>query len=111
MPLSGALRHFFTFICCAMSTAYFVRECPLPREDFLSLSYVLCIHATPTSKLSRAAEDDWQATIFISQVTRRQSDQADVGFGVWPSAIVLLRWLVSNSQGRDAAWCELLPRF
>ena len=44
MPLSRALRHFFAFVFCAMSTTSFVRECPLPREDFLSLSYVLFIH-------------------------------------------------------------------
>ena len=27
-----------------MSTTPFVHECPLPREDFVSLSYVLFIH-------------------------------------------------------------------
>ena len=36
------------------------------------------------------------ASIFISQVTKRQSAQADVGFFMWPSAIVLSCWLVSN---------------
>ena len=44
MPLSGALRHFFILIFCAMSATSFVREFPLPREDFLSLSHVLFIH-------------------------------------------------------------------
>mmetsp|Transcript_32894 Transcript_32894/g.69211 ORF Transcript_32894/g.69211 Transcript_32894/m.69211 type:complete len:484 (-) Transcript_32894:71-1522(-) len=41
--------------------------------------------------------NDYTTTIFINQVTkRRQSAQADVGFVMWPSAIVLSRWLVSN---------------
>ena len=44
MPLSGALRHFFTFILCVMSTTSFVHTYPLPREEFLSPSYVLFIH-------------------------------------------------------------------
>jgi len=38
------------------------------------------------------------ATIFINQVTKRQSAQADVGFVMWPSAIVLSRWLMSNPR-------------
>ena len=42
------------------------------------------------------AYDGDNATIFINQVTRRQSAQADVGFVMWPSAIVLSRWLISN---------------
>ena len=37
--------------------------------------------------------------IYISQVlTRRQSAQSDVGFVMWPSAIVLSRYLVVNPQ-------------
>ena len=35
-------------------------------------------------------------TILINQVTDRQSAQKDVGFVMWPSAVVLSRWLVSN---------------
>ncbi len=34
--------------------------------------------------------------IYIDQVRKRQSAQVDVGFVMWPSAIVLSRWLVSN---------------
>ena len=37
-------------------------------------------------------------TILISQVTARQSSQGDVGYVMWPSAIVLSRWLLSNQQ-------------
>jgi hypothetical protein len=34
--------------------------------------------------------------ILISQVTLRQSSQGDVGFVMWPSALILSRWLISN---------------
>ena len=37
IPLSGALRHFFIFSFCAMSTTFFVRERSLPRDDFILL--------------------------------------------------------------------------
>ena len=44
-------------------------------------------------------------TVFISQVTKRQTAQVDVGFVMWPSAIFLTRWLISNpriiSNGRS----------
>jgi predicted nicotinamide N-methyase len=43
-------------------------------------------------------EDDTTTTILISQVTVRQSSQGDVGYVMWPSAIVLSRWLLSNPQ-------------
>jgi len=33
-------------------------------------------------------------TTFIHQVTTRQSAQSDVGFIMWPSAVILSRWLV-----------------
>jgi predicted nicotinamide N-methyase len=35
-------------------------------------------------------------TILIHQVNKRQTAQADVGYLMWPSAIVLSRWLLSN---------------
>lgn len=36
--------------------------------------------------------------ILIHQVTARQSAQKDVGFLMWPSAVVLARWLVSHPE-------------
>jgi len=55
------------------------------------------------------AYDGDNATIFINQVTRRQSAQADVGFVMWPSAIVLSRWLISNPHiiSQDRSVLEL----
>jgi predicted nicotinamide N-methyase len=43
---------------------------------------------------SRSAE----MTIFINQVKERQSSQADVGFLMWPSAVVLSRYLATNAD-------------
>lgn len=41
---------------------------------------------------------DHPTTILISQVTVRQTSQGDVGYVMWPSAIVLSRWLLSNPE-------------
>lgn len=46
--------------------------------------------------------------ILISQVTKRQSAQEDVGFIMWPSAIVLSHWLITNPHVlRDKSVLEL----
>ena len=42
--------------------------------------------------------DNSATIIYIDQVRKRQSAQVDVGFVMWPSAIALSRWLVSNSH-------------
>ncbi|KAL3800055.1 hypothetical protein ACHAW5_003703 [Stephanodiscus triporus] len=49
-----------------------------------------------TRRRKRVGDATTATTVFISQVTRRQCAQADVGFVMWPSAIVLSRYLVSN---------------
>lgn len=36
--------------------------------------------------------------VFIRQVAERQSSQYDVGFLMWPSAVVLSKWLVANKE-------------
>ena len=43
-------------------------------------------------------KDQEAVTILINQVKERQSSQADVGFIMWPSAVVLSRYLVTNPQ-------------
>jgi predicted nicotinamide N-methyase len=46
--------------------------------------------------------------VLINQVTTRQSAQKDVGFVMWPSAVALSRWLVSNPQViKDCSVLEL----
>jgi predicted nicotinamide N-methyase len=37
-------------------------------------------------------------TILIHQVTTRQSAQRDVGFVMWPSAVVLAQWLIDHPE-------------
>jgi predicted nicotinamide N-methyase len=44
----------------------------------------------------RETDDRTTITILINQVKSRQSSQADVGFLMWPSAVVLSRYLVTN---------------
>lgn len=41
---------------------------------------------------------DDQHSVLIQQVTTRQSAQEDVGFVLWPSAIALSQWLLSNQD-------------
>ena len=44
------------------------------------------------------AHEQLSEVILIRQVTERQSAQEDVGFVMWPSAVALSRWLISNKQ-------------
>jgi len=37
-----------------------------------------------------------EVSVFINQISKRQSAQVDVGYVMWPSAIILSRWLISN---------------
>ena len=90
------MTQFLYFYFLRSEHQFFCAQMPFTQRRLPLAEYVLFIHTTPTSELSRTAEDGWQATIFISQVTRRQSAQADVGFVMWPSAIVLLRRLASD---------------
>ena len=57
-------------------------------------------HANEQGEREKVDDDDTIAatTIFINQVTKRQSAQSDVGYVMWPSAIVLSRWLISNPR-------------
>ena len=48
----------------------------------------------PVTNVSASAAETM--TIFINQVKERQSSQADVGYLMWPSAVVLSRYLATN---------------
>ena len=48
----------------------------------------------PVTNVSASAAETM--TIFINQVKERQSSQADVGYLMWPSAVVLSRYLSTN---------------
>ena len=46
-------------------------------------------------------------SVLIHQVTKqRQSEQKDVGFVMWPSAVVLARWLATNPQVLSSNDCH-----
>mmetsp|Transcript_5410 Transcript_5410/g.7819 ORF Transcript_5410/g.7819 Transcript_5410/m.7819 type:complete len:453 (+) Transcript_5410:25-1383(+) len=40
--------------------------------------------------------DEKEVTVLIQQVTLRQGAQEDVGFVLWPSSVVLARWILYN---------------
>lgn len=63
-------------------------------DDELRRRLPLIYNLTPVSIDNE--EPDEYTTVLINQVTKRQSAQIDVGFVMWPSAIVLSRWLLSN---------------
>jgi predicted nicotinamide N-methyase len=81
----------------AFSKTFPVQASPFMREDLRArLPLVFTIRPVIGSENcgSRYGKDG--VTILINQVTDRQSAQKDVGFVMWPSAVVLSRWLVSN---------------
>lgn len=56
-----------------------------------SATAVVVVDNTSSATTSRKSE-----RILIHQVTTRQSAQVDVGFVMWPSAVALAVWLMSN---------------
>ena len=48
------------------------------------------------NELQQQRTHDHEVTVFINQISKRQSAQVDVGYVMWPSAIILSRWLISN---------------
>lgn len=94
---------------------------PFSREELQQrLPLVFEIESLPDETETKKAGSGGKETVLIHQVTARQSAQADVGFGeslavfrvsysagtsthtrfvcpvMWPSAVVLSQWLVSN---------------
>ena len=78
------------------------RGMPFTNEEIESrLPLVYNLGPTEEEQDEEKKDDQRQhksTTILISQVTARQSSQGDVGYVMWPSAIVLSRWLISNPQ-------------
>lgn len=62
------------------------------------LSSRLPLHFTikPLDVEKEEKENCSDQSILINQVTKRQSAQEDVGFVMWPSAVILSAWVVSN---------------
>ena len=75
------------------SSSYYCQSMPFTDDELrsrLPLVYKL-------KSVHRCHQKNAAATaIYIDQVRKRQSAQVDVGFVMWPSAIVLSRWLISN---------------
>jgi predicted nicotinamide N-methyase len=65
---------------------------PLNREE-LRARLPLLFEVKPQQDNDRTS-----ISILIHQVTTRQSAQKDVGFVMWPSAVVLAQWLVDHPQ-------------
>ncbi|KAL7547093.1 hypothetical protein ACHAWF_010408 [Thalassiosira exigua] len=68
----------------------------LELRSRLPLAYDLTPVRTGNGANRTGGDED--AAIFIGQVTKRQTAQEDVGFVMWPSAIVLSRWLMTNPE-------------
>ncbi|KAG7374311.1 lysine methyltransferase [Nitzschia inconspicua] len=60
--------------------------------DELRVRLPLLFEVNPSTK------DREGLSILINQVTTRQSAQKDVGFVMWPSAVVLAQWLVDHPE-------------
>lgn len=80
----------------AYSKSFPLQAVPFMREDLLArLPLVFNIHPVLETCDENEYENDG-ITVLVNQVPDRQSAQKDVGFVMWPSAVVLSRWLVSN---------------
>jgi len=78
-----------------MKTSPFTPEALVER---LPLTFVIRPDAVADTKNNKNDENAMvdKEVVLIHQVATRQSAQEDVGFVMWPSAVVLSRWLVSN---------------
>ena len=94
MPLFGALRHFFTFIFCEMSTPSFVRKCRLPREDFLSPRGDSSINDNGFATMVRVGTDS--ADIVWWQVVTTDYHKLPLYFKIWIDYSFVLRHLTKN---------------
>lgn len=80
----------------SMYPTFPMRVAPFSQQE-LQDRLPLIFAITPV--LSEGVDTTYQhdgVTILINQVKARQSSQADVGFLMWPSAVVLSRYLLTN---------------
>lgn len=81
-------------VACELYSPIQSKGMPFTNEEIES-RLPLVYNMSPSTD---AGDNNHKSTILISQVTARQSSQGDVGYVMWPSAIVLSRWLLSNPQ-------------
>ncbi|KAL7556810.1 hypothetical protein ACA910_005245 [Epithemia clementina (nom. ined.)] len=85
---------------CSIAATYdtFPMRCtPLTFEEFqqrLPIKFDVDPISLDESKVDGTTRTE---SILIHQVTKRQSAQEDVGFVMWPSAVVLARWIATNA--------------
>jgi predicted nicotinamide N-methyase len=85
-------------LACELYSPMQTRGMPFTNEE-IQFRLPLVYNLGPSVQEEEDGEQhDHPTTILISQVTVRQSSQGDVGYVMWPSAIVLSRWLLSNPQ-------------
>ena len=81
----------------SFSKTFPLQMSPFVRDDLRSrLPLVFDIFPITQSVTSENGCKKDEVKILINQVTDRQSAQKDVGYVMWPSAVVLSRWLVTN---------------
>jgi len=94
----------------AYEIAALCRNFPMPTMPFtteeLQARLPLVFHtaasaAAPAGVSSSASHHCGTTTTLIQQVTSRQSAQDDVGFVMWPSAVVLSHWLTMSAAPTD----------
>jgi len=87
----------------SLSPSFPVRVAPFSRQELLD-RLPLTFPILPVCEHTSVNGGKAAVTILINQVKSRQSSQADVGFLMWPSAVALSRYLVTNPDlvgGKD----------
>jgi len=89
--------------CCEVAAltggAFPLKVAPFAVEDLksrLPLRFHIEAVDTDASDCTDSESSSNSQVVLIHQITKRQSAQEDVGFVMWPSAVALSRWLVSN---------------
>lgn len=81
----------------AMASTFPSRVAPYTRQELIDrLPLSFSISAVDDDE--RKVQESISMSVLINQVKDRQSSQADVGFLMWPSAVVLSRYLASNPE-------------
>lgn len=83
----------------AIATSFPMRVAPFSRQELYDrLPLIFPIGPVVSERDDALMTHQDVVTILINQVKERQSSQADVGFLLWPSAVVLSRYIVTNPQ-------------
>ena len=74
---------------CDPSISYPAKKSPFEMQELHSRLPLVFNVTSPTGK---------QECVLVKQVTERQSAQEDVGFVMWPSAVVLASWILDHED-------------